>query len=284
MPRNDSSPHYPTGIQLFLRAAKGRAYPRVMGMNRELSWWILDIIVPMLNMAAFAYLYRALHAPEQYIGFVILGAIISTFWVNIVWTMGSQLYWDKRSGFLELYVVSPVSLVAILFGMAIGGLYQSILRASVMAIFSSLLFDFHVSPEHWQLAVMAFVISLIAIYGLGMALATVFLLWGREAWQIALLLQEPAFFLTGLTFPLKKLFATVPGIITLLSAAIPMSFGLDALRQLLFPGQIEGVFTPGMEILILGGMSIVFLAIASFLVRYMEKLAKEGATLSLRWQ
>jgi len=39
---------------------------------------------------------------------------------------------------------------------------------------------------------------------------------------------------------------------------IPISFGLDALRQLLFPGKIEGVLPAWSEMLILFGMGVVF--------------------------
>ena len=92
--------------------------------------------------------------------------------------------------------------------------------------------------------------------------------------------QEPVFFLTGMNFPLSKL----PSLLTLGAAIIPISLGLDALRQLLFPGQITGVFPPAVEMLILLVIGIIFVIGAYVMLRRMEWLAKVEARLSLRWQ
>src|SRR5437870_9376826 len=90
-----------TGLQLFLRAAFARAYPRVRGANREPSWVFFEIVIPFINTSAFVFLYRALNAPEAFVGFVVLGGVMSTYWLNVLWMMASQLYWDKQEGFLE---------------------------------------------------------------------------------------------------------------------------------------------------------------------------------------
>ena len=41
-----------------------RAYPRIIGMRRQPSWVIHEAILPILSVAAFAYVYRAMKAPE----------------------------------------------------------------------------------------------------------------------------------------------------------------------------------------------------------------------------
>jgi ABC-2 type transport system permease protein len=273
-----------TGIELFLRAALARAYPRVRGANRELSWIFFEIVIPFINTAAFVYLYRALKAPEAYVGFVVLGGVMATYWLNVLWMMASQLYWDKQEGFLELYIMSPVSLMAILLGMGVGGMYMSSLRAAAIAIAGTLLFGVHFAGNQWAVALLAFLVTMFALYGLGMMLSSVFLMWGREAWQVALALHEPVFFLTGMNFPLSKLFSTLPGVVTFASAIVPMSFGLDALRQLLFPGEIQGVLPVWVEMTTLFGMGVIFVAGAYLMLRRMEWLAKVEARLSLRWQ
>lgn len=268
------------GWQLFFRAAFARAYPRVRGANRELSWVFFEIVIPFINTAAFVYLYRAMQAPEAFVGFVVLGGVMSTYWLNVLWMMASQLYWDKQEGFLELYIMAPTPLMAILLGMGVGGLYMSTLRAGAVAIAGTVLFGVQFSMDQWLLALLAFVVTMFALYGLGMMLSSVFLMWGREAWQVALAFQEPVFFLSGMNFPLSKL----PSVVTIGSSLIPISLGLDALRQLLFPGQIVGVLPATVEMLILLGMGVIFVASAYVLLRRMEWLAKVEARLSLRWQ
>jgi ABC-2 type transport system permease protein len=38
---------------LFLKTVIGRAYPSVVGMQRELSWLFFDIFLPFLGVADF---------------------------------------------------------------------------------------------------------------------------------------------------------------------------------------------------------------------------------------
>ena len=273
-----------TGLQLFLRTMYARAYPRIWGQNRELSWVFFEIVVPLITTSAFVFLYRALHAPAAFVGFVVLGGSMAAYWLNVLWSMASQLYWDKQAGNLELYILSPTSMMAILLGMGVGGLYATTLRAATIAIVGTLVFGVTFNGSQWAFALLVFVVTMVALYGLGMVLSSVFLMWGREAWQIAQSLTEPAYFLSGMNFPLSNLFSSVPGVIAALSAILPMSFGLDALRQLLFPGQIVGLLSPGIEVLILAGMGVFFVGLAYLLLRHMERLAKIEARLSLRWQ
>ncbi len=283
--------HKSTGLQLFLRAAFARAYPRVRGANREKSWVFFEVVIPFINTAAFVFLYRALHAPEAYVGFVVLGGVMSTYWLNVLWMMASQLYWDKQEGFLELYIMAPSSLMAILLGMGVGGLYMSTLRATAVALAGTVLFGVQFAASQWAVALLAFAVTMFALYGLGMMLSSVFLMWGREAWQVSLAFQEPVFFLSGMNFPLNKLFNSIPGPLVLVSAIVPVSLGLDALRQLLFPPdpstgvpQITGVLPPTIEMMILSGLGVIFVASAYLLLKRMEWLAKVEARLSLRWQ
>src|SRR6266404_3003661 len=137
------------GASHFVRTMLARAYPRVIGLWREPSWMLQETLMPMLSVAAFVYVYRAMHAPEEYTGFVILGGAMTAFWLNVLWAMGAQLYWERDSGNLELYIIAPGSLMAILAGMALGGLVMTLVRATVILIAGSLLFDVSFVPSSW---------------------------------------------------------------------------------------------------------------------------------------
>jgi ABC-2 type transport system permease protein len=272
------------GLELFLRGAAARAFPRIWGTSREPSWVFFEIVIPFINTAAFVFLYRALNAPEAFIGFVVLGGVMATYWINVLWMMASQLYWDKQGGFLELYILAPVSMMAILLGMGVGGLYMSTLRAGSIAILGTLIFGVSFDASQWGFALLVFLVTMFALYGLGMLMSSAFLMWGREAWQVAMALQEPVFFMSGMNFPLSKLFSSIPGILSVVSAIVPISFGLDAMRQLLFPGQIEGLLPADVEMYILAALGVIFVAGAYFLLKRVEWLAKVEGRLSLRWQ
>jgi ABC-2 type transport system permease protein len=115
---------------------------------------------------------------------------------------------------------------------------------------------------------------MVALYGMGMMAASVYLLLSREAWHISNLAQEPIYLLSGFYFPVKSLNFWV----ALTASLIPLTLGLDAMRQLAFAsGTSLGFLTVPVEIAALTLMSVTFLVGAKYLLAYMEKLAiQEG--------
>ena len=224
------------------RALVGRAFPRVRGMVREPSWVFFEILLPFLTTAAFVLVYRALKAPDAYVGFVVLGGAMVAFWLNVVWMMAGQLYWEKSQGNLELYFAAPMNLMAVLLGMAVGGLIMSTTRAVAVLVVSTVVFGVTFNVEQWGLVIVVFLLTMSALYGLGMAMASLFLLWGREAFHLTNVLIEPVYFVSGLNFPVGRLGAL--GAVAI--ATIPFAVGLDAMRQLVFAGQpfITGTPSP----------------------------------------
>lgn len=266
-----------SGWRLFLQTVIGRAYPRVIGQQREKSWLIFEVLLPLINVAAYVYVYRAIGAPEDYVGFVVIGGAMIAFWMNVLWSMSSQLYWEKEQGNLALYIIAPTSLMAILLGMAIGGMIATLLRAGAIIALGTLLFNVHyVLINPWQLLAV-FALTMIALYGLGMMTASVFLLFSREAWHYVNLAMEPVYLLSGFYFPLKNLGFWV----ALGASVIPLSLGLDAMRQLAFrSGPSLGFLSVPLEIAILAVLSVIFLIAARWLLATLERLAREEARLT----
>lgn len=265
-----------------LRALVGRAFPRVRGMVREPSWLFFEILLPFLTTASFVLIYRALEAPEAYVGFVVLGGALSAFWLNVVWMMAGQLYWEKSQGNLELYFAAPMNLMSVLLGMAVGGLVMSTTRAIAVLVVSTAVFGVTFEVHQWALVVAVFVLTMSALYGLGMLLASLFLVWGREAFHMTNLLIEPVYFVSGLNFPVGRL-----GMLGALAiATIPFAVGLDAMRQLVFAGQpyITGTPPPEVEALILVVMTVAFTLAARWMIRRIEWMARSRGSLSIRWQ
>jgi ABC-2 type transport system permease protein len=265
-----------------LRSIRGRAYPRWRGLFREKSWVLFEILLPFLGTSAFVFVYRAIQAPVEYVGFVVLGGAMTAFWLNVIWMMANQLYWEKTQGNLELYFAAPMHFMSILFGMAIGGIFMSSSRAIVVITVASLLYGVQFNVEQWATLLTVFFLTLAALYGLGMVLASLFLVWGREAWHMGQLLTEPVYFISGLNFPVARL-----GMLGALSVAlIPLATGLDAMRQLAFAGAAfpAGTPSPLVEIGILVVMSIGSILAARWMLLAMERRARRDGRLSVRWQ
>jgi len=264
-----------------IRGIGGRAYPRVSGLLREKSWLFFEILLPFLTTSGFVFVYRAIQAPPEYIGFVVLGGAMTAFWLNVMWMMAAQLYWEKDQGNLELYFTAPVSMMSILLGMAIGGLCMSMARAVVVLLIGTVVFGVTFQVEQWGLLLLVFFLTLAALYGLGMVLASLFLLWGREAWHLTQLAVEPVYFVSGLNFPVGRLGA----IGSLAIGLLPLAVGLDAMRQLAFvnaPGLV-GTPPPAVETAILVVMTVFFIGLARWMLVKLELMARREGRLSLRW-
>jgi ABC-2 type transport system permease protein len=184
--------------------------------------------------------------------------------------MSNQLYWEKETGNLALYIMAPNSLMAILLGMAIGGMLSTTLRAVVIIALGSWFFDVHYAVSDARLLVAVFGFALTALYGLGMVFASVFLLLGREAWHFVGLAQEPVYLLSGMYFPIRSLNVWVAAGASL----IPLTLALDAMRQLVFSaGPASGFLGVSIECIVLAVLSVVFLLLARVMLAYMERIA-----------
>jgi ABC-2 type transport system permease protein len=267
-------------LRLGLRTMLGRAYPRLISAIREREWLFYEVALPLLRIIAFVLVYRTVKAPPQYTGFVILGGAMMAFWLNVLWMMAAQLHWERLSGNLELYLMAPASMLWILAGMAVGGMISTLIRAVVIVTAGSLIFGVTYHLVSLPALVLVFVLTLVALYGLGSMLASLYLLYNREIWTIQEMIQEPISFITGFYFPIRTLGGFVGGAASL----IPLTLGLDAMRQLLFPQGWPAFLPVGWEILILTVLVMLFLVGAAWSFAFIERRAKVEGRLSLNWQ
>jgi ABC-2 type transport system permease protein len=253
---------------------------RIVGSLREPAWILSDAVFPNLGMCAFVLLYRALGAPRSFEALAIIGGILTTYWMNVVWGMGAQLYWEKQQGQLQLYFAAPCSRLAILSGMAIGGLAATAMRSLTGVAIGVYVFHIQVAPFSPWLLAGVFVLTMLALYALGMSLSSVFLLYGREAWHTANALQEPVYFLSGLYFPIRSLGAFG----AVVAGVLPLTLGADAIRQVLLGPAARPLLPLAWEALGLAGFSVLFLWLAHVLMAHLEHLSKHEGRLTQRWQ
>ena len=273
---------YPSRWEIFWRSVMGRAYPRIIGTQRERSWLFFETFLPLLQVSAFVFVYRAIQAPPEFTGFVVLGGAMTAYWLNVLWSMAAQFYWEKETGNLELYIIAPTSLMAILLGMAIGGMVATTVRALAVIALGLLIFRVQVSIVSVPQLLGVFLLTLVALYGLGMLFSSLFLRYGRQASHLSNLLQEPIFLVSGFYFPVRALgFAIALG-----ASVIPITLGLDAMRQLLFPTMMAQFrfLDVKIELGILAVLSVVFLWVARWALSRMEDLSRRDGRLTIRGQ
>ncbi|MEM2759507.1 MAG: ABC transporter permease [Nitrososphaerales archaeon] len=263
------------------RVVYARAYVRMKGLLREPHWSIAEVIIPMLSISAYIYMYQVLQAPNEFLGFVIIGGAMLSFWSNVLWGMSSQFYWEKETGTLGLYLIAPISRMAVLIGMALGGMINTTIRALSILFIGVTLFPINlVIGDVYALAII-FMLTVIALYGMGMLFASLFLLYGREATHIADVLQEPIYVLSGMYYPVlsSKFF---PLSVKILASLIPLTIGIDGMRQVMvLGGDFSSVILHIVGLVVLASALLPF---AYFTLRKMETIGKREGRLTLRWQ
>lgn len=272
--------HKATGFTLFWRIVMARAYPRLVSPMREKSWLFFETILPLLATSAYVFVYRAVGASPDYIGFAVVGGTMTAFWMNLLWGMAMQLYWDKENGNMEAYILSPGPLMAILAGMAVGGIFLASTRAIFVLVVASLAFSVSYDVASLPLLLLVFLLTLVALYGMGMMFAGIFLVAGRDASHLWNLLQEPIYLVAGIYFPVKALGFWV----AVAASIIPLTLGMDAMRQLLFASDPTlGFLSVPVEIALLAAMSVVFIFVAHRVLVVLEVIGRrEGRLIERR--
>ena len=265
-------------VRRNLAAVWARARVRVVASFRNREWFIGETVFPFLTMAGFILVYRGLRAPAVYEAFVVLGGAMIAYWNNVLWSMASQFFWDKEQGILQLYLIAPVSRMSILFGMALGGLVMTTSRAGAILLGGVLVFDVSFPLDRVLPALGLFVLSLAAVYALGMILCSLFLLWGREIWHTATLFQEPVHLVTGFFFPVRALGMGV----AVLASLLPVTLGLDGIRQVFYGSAARGLLPLAWIPWILLALLAVYLVLARISLRAMEERGKREGRLTVR--
>jgi ABC-2 type transport system permease protein len=264
-------------LKLFLKSAFARCYIRIKGGNRELSWLIFEVVMPLLGIAAIVYTYDFLGAPETFVGFVILGGAMFSYWFNVLWGIGMNFYWEKERGNLEKILVTPSPLQGVLLGIALGGMFNTTVRALATVVIGIVIFNAKFNPSGIAPAMAVFSLTIFALYSLGMCFASLFLKLGRSGWRLTELMQEPINFLSGQYYPLR----TLPAILQLLASLIPITIGIDGVRLSLVLGSSVLDLRLHLALLLLIGISMF--AISYRVLNWMERKGKEDGSLTMRW-
>jgi ABC-2 type transport system permease protein len=146
-----------------------------------------------------------------------------------IFTMMSVIE-DRKEGFLLSVLVAPVPRTAIVLGKVMGGTTLSAIQGLIFLIFAPF------AGVHLQLlsvllvAVVVFFVSF-SLTALGFAIA-----WPMDSSQafhgIVNLFLIPLWLLSGALFPL----AGASGWIRIIMRLNPLTYGVEALRSLLYPG------------------------------------------------
>jgi ABC-2 type transport system permease protein len=163
---------------------------------------------------------------------------------------------DRKEGFLLSVLVAPVSRSVIVLGKVLGGSSLAAIQGLVFLAFAPFLKGAHIGLDNIvPIIVTVFLISF-SLTALGFAIA-----WRMDSTQgfhaIVNLFLLPLWMLSGALFPLTG----ASGWIRVIMQINPVTYGNEALRQLIFPGS-PSILPVGMSLLILAAFSAVMFGLA----------------------
>jgi ABC-2 type transport system permease protein len=160
----------------------------------------------------------------SYLQFIAPGVIGMTVLFTSIFS-GIGLLWDRQFGFLKETLAAPVPRLSIVIGKTLGGVTVALIQGTLVVVVC-LAAGFR--PHGWSALPGAFCyMALIALVFAGLGTAIGSKLQDMQGFQLIMnFLVMPIFFLSGALFPLEHLPAALAGI----TAADPLSYGIDGLR------------------------------------------------------
>jgi ABC-2 type transport system permease protein len=165
---------------------------------------------------------------QHYLDYFYPGALVMIVLFTSIFTMMSVIE-DRKEGFLLSVLVAPVPRSAIVLGKVLGGTTLSAAQGLIFLIFAPFA-GVHIRPA--QIVLVPIVVFLISfsLTALGFAIA-----WPMDSSQafhgIINLFLIPLWLLSGAMFPL----AGASGWIRVVMQLNPLTYGVEALRALLYP-------------------------------------------------
>ncbi len=180
--------------------------------------------------SGFGTSFRAGNAPGQqhYLDYFYPGALIMIVLFTSIFAMMSLIE-DRKEGFLLSVMVAPVPRSAIVLGKVLGGTTLSAIQGLIFLAFAPFV-GVHMGFVDFLLVVFVVFLVSFALTSLGFAIA-----WPMDSTQafhaIINLFLIPLWLLSGALFPLSG----ASGWLRLVMRLNPLTYGVEALRNLLYP-------------------------------------------------
>lgn len=249
------------------------------------TWLINRMLGPIIWVAISVFTYTAL-LPEadirdvfaaagespNFIGFLILGQTVFSFFSNLNFRGGMAIQRERWQGTLEMIMLAPTSRVAYLLGETLFGLIDGGWTVLLALIVTGFAFGagFTIADPLLGLAVIALTLS--SMVALSLFFAAFYVLT-RSAGPLSFAIQTPIRFFTGTIFPVTAL----PAALQAVSFALPMTYGMIAVRGAFLGTAGWGDLTG--TLLALVSFTVFFWVLGVVLVRRMETISKQRGTL-----
>jgi ABC-2 type transport system permease protein len=194
----------------------------------------------------------------SYIQFIFPGILGMTILFTAIFSSIS-IIWDKEFGFMKEILVAPVSRFSVVVGKATSGMVLSTFQAIIVLCLFPLI-GLRLGPMQVLGVILVSAVLSFALAAFGILLASFY--ENYESFSVIMnFIVMPMFFLSGAMYPVKLL----PDVLKFLSKLNPLTYGVDALKNIVFPhetGRMSADFSLQLDMLVITGLAVVFVLVA----------------------
>ncbi len=229
----DSVAHHPFSI-LWPQAMTTIWQREITRYRRDRTRIVSTIVQPVMFLIVFGSGFRQTLATGlgiDYLVFMYPGTIAMTV-MGVAFFSTVSTVWDREFGFLKEVLVAPIPRTAIALGKTAGAATIASVQALILLALAPVI-GVELHPARIPLLILYMVMLSLSVSGLGLLVAS--LMKTTESFGIVIqILIFPMFFLSGAFFPLTE----VPKWMEVLSNLNPLTYGVDAFRQVILRGDI----------------------------------------------
>lgn len=218
--------------------------------------------------------FAAYTGTGDYVAFLLLGAILSSYVSAVLWGIGFSLKNQMDTGVLESNWLTPIPRLTHLIGQTSFNVIVTTLNSCGMAIIIWIIFGFEFDFNKIGAAILTTLPMLVAIYGFGFGFAALVMLI-REA---NTLIDTGNFIinsLSGANFPITVL----PRFLMVISLSIPLTYGYDAVRGLLIGTKTIVPIQTSQMILVI--FMFVMVVLGALVFKWLERRCRRLGTIGM---
>lgn len=246
--------------------------------------FIMTLVEPIMWLTPFYFMgksfigengnmvgFSKITGNSDYMGFLVIGYMVSSYVNTVFWTMGFSLKEEMRQGVLESNWSAPVSRINLMISKSLFQFCATTFEIILTGIVCHFAFGFNINSN--ILKAMGFLIpGIIGMLGLGLIIGSLVLL-AKEANGIIDISSGVVTGLSGGYFPIK----VMPKGFIFLSLTLPLTYVYDSTRNLLID-QVS-IFPLQEEFIILLISMIGFMLLGSYVFNRVERRCRTLGTL-----
>ena len=207
------------------------------------------------------------------VSFITIGYVFIGFMNMALWAMGFSLRKEQMYGTLEAVFAAPVPRWVFTMGMAMHSILHQFLMIAVQLLFIIAVFSIKVNPLGLLPALAMIGLMLIALYGIGMIMASTTLIF-KQGGLISDALGSVLMVITPIAYPL----AVLPVFMQKAALAVPTTYGILAARHFLTGEQMG--FSVGTAFLRVAVLCVVWVVFGLVVFSVIDRYTRRSGTLS----